>query len=301
MARYVKSRGLLPVAMEAARVFEQAQSTLRAAQDEFEGRAHAGAARREARRLLEQQLASHYPNAYQCGGCGFGPVDHAGCNSLVSHHGQHYSGAVISNACPNCGWFSRSIKHWPKWNGRLLPEREGDSTTMTGPISPELARSLSAALSFVTGPTTTPADGGGGGGGRWWRRGGGTARKQRRGSDVAAAAREAAAARIAIADARAAVDAASAEVAATTRALASAGAAAAAGPVVDSSPINPRNRRRHDREMERAMQMSLETHVLDQATQLSLDEEVLRLARVRERQLIDASNAAVGRQRCIIS
>ena len=70
MARYVKSRGLLPVAMEAARVFEQAQSTLRAAQDEFEGRAHAGAARREARRLLEQQLASHYPNAYQCGGCG---------------------------------------------------------------------------------------------------------------------------------------------------------------------------------------------------------------------------------------
>jgi hypothetical protein len=124
VTRYLESTRLLPIAVEVARVFEQAQKTLRAAQDVFEGRAHAGAAHREARRLLEQQLVSHYPNAYQCGGCGFGPVDHDGCGSLISHQGQISGAGVIINACPGCGWFSRNIDAWPRWEGRLLPERE---------------------------------------------------------------------------------------------------------------------------------------------------------------------------------
>ena len=63
VSRYMESRWMLPVANEVARVFEQAQTTLRAVQDEIEGR-----------RLLLQQLVSHYPNGRQCGGCGFGPV-----------------------------------------------------------------------------------------------------------------------------------------------------------------------------------------------------------------------------------
>jgi hypothetical protein len=113
VTRYLESRRLLPVAVEVAhgqvaRVFEPAQTTLLAAQDEFEGRAHAGAARREARRLLEQQLVSHYPNGRQCGSCGFGPVDLSGCRCLASHHGQRTGNgaggaSVVSNACSSCG------------------------------------------------------------------------------------------------------------------------------------------------------------------------------------------------------
>jgi hypothetical protein len=110
VTRYLEAGRLLPVANEAARVFEQAQATLRAVQDEFEGRANAGAARREARKLLEQQLVSHYPNGRQCGGCGFGPVDHDGCRELASHHRQRYGAgragagaSPINNACPSCG------------------------------------------------------------------------------------------------------------------------------------------------------------------------------------------------------
>jgi hypothetical protein len=304
VTRYLESRRLLPVAVEVARVFEQAQTTLRAAQDEFEGRAHAGAARREARRLLEQQLVSHYPNGRQCGSCGFGPVDLSGCRCLASHHGQRTGNgaggaSVVSNACPSCGWFSPDSKAWPRWKGRLLPEREGGGGNEQGytaerTISPELARSLSNALSFVTTPTgaaVTDRSRPNRGDTTCYGRNGPTTSKR---EETAAAARESAAAKIAVADARAAAAAAAARVVATTDALASARAAVTVGPVTPA-----RGGGAHDREMQRAMQMSLEEHVLDQARQLSLDEGVLLLARQRERRLIDASNP--GRRRCTIS
>jgi hypothetical protein len=111
--------------------------------------------------------------------------------------------------------------------------------------------------------------------------------------ETAAAARESAAAKIAVADARAATAAAASRVVATTDAMASARAAVTVGPVTPA-----RGGGAHDMEMQRAMQMSLEEHVLDQARQLSLDEGVLLLARQRERRLIDASNPE--RRRCTI-
>ena len=53
----------------------------------MEGRVRAGEAREAARRLLEQQLQSQFPNARQCGRCGAGPVDHAACYDLEAHQG----------------------------------------------------------------------------------------------------------------------------------------------------------------------------------------------------------------------
>jgi hypothetical protein len=41
VSRYLEGRRLLPIAKEVARVFEQAQTTLRAMQDALEGRLHA--------------------------------------------------------------------------------------------------------------------------------------------------------------------------------------------------------------------------------------------------------------------
>jgi hypothetical protein len=93
----------------------------------------------------------------------------------------------------------------------------------------------------------------------------------------AAAARESAAGEIFAADARAATAAAAARVVATKDALVKARAAVVVGPGPPAGGGGA-----HDREMKRAKQMSLEVHVLDQARQLRLDEEVLRLARLRE-------------------
>mmetsp|Transcript_6637 Transcript_6637/g.9850 ORF Transcript_6637/g.9850 Transcript_6637/m.9850 type:complete len:1386 (+) Transcript_6637:93-4250(+) len=59
--------------------------------------------------------------AYQCGSCGFGPVLHGGCSSLIAHHGEHRTGGVVSNACPSCGWFSPSLDSWKEWDG-TIPE-----------------------------------------------------------------------------------------------------------------------------------------------------------------------------------
>jgi hypothetical protein len=111
---YLKCRMLLPIAREAARVFE------RAAQVELAGRVRARVARDAARRLLGEQLRAQFPNGRQCGKCGFGPVGHADCGNLRSHHREHVRrGAVTNNACPRCGWFADNIRDWPKWNGQL--------------------------------------------------------------------------------------------------------------------------------------------------------------------------------------
>ena len=73
------------------------------------------------------------PRAYQCARCGLGPVEHANCNDLAAHHGQHLiarrqvcrtRGFVVgsdrvNNACARCGWFSANISDWHAWDGRL--------------------------------------------------------------------------------------------------------------------------------------------------------------------------------------
>jgi hypothetical protein len=56
---------------------------------------------------LEAQLRRQYlGRAFQCHQCGFGPIDHFACGDLMAHHGEDVGGAVISNACPQCNWFS---------------------------------------------------------------------------------------------------------------------------------------------------------------------------------------------------
>jgi len=69
---------------------------------------------------LEAQLRRQYlGRAFQCHQCGFGPIDHFACGDLMAHHGEDVGGAVISNACPQCNWFSDCISDWPRWDGTV--------------------------------------------------------------------------------------------------------------------------------------------------------------------------------------
>jgi len=69
---------------------------------------------------LAAQLRRQYlGRAFQCGQCGFGPIDHFACGDLEAHHGEDVGGAVINNACPHCAWFSEDISDWPKWDGTV--------------------------------------------------------------------------------------------------------------------------------------------------------------------------------------
>merc|ERR1712137_629474 len=43
---------------------------------------------RASRQLLAEQLRRQMPNARQCGGCGFGPIDHGWCADLRAHHNE---------------------------------------------------------------------------------------------------------------------------------------------------------------------------------------------------------------------
>lgn len=69
--------------------------------------------------VLERQLNAALPEGRQCGRCGLGPVVHMACADLSAHHGERTGSGTINNACQGCGWFSRDIRHWPPWNGRL--------------------------------------------------------------------------------------------------------------------------------------------------------------------------------------
>ena len=59
-------------------------------------------------------LAVAMADPRQCGRCGFGPVDHAGCSDLRYHHLEVSmrggSRAAVSNACPRCGWFTGRLQ-----------------------------------------------------------------------------------------------------------------------------------------------------------------------------------------------
>lgn len=92
--------------------------------------------------LLAKQLQIRLGDtARQCKRCGFGPMDYFGCNDLQAHQGQiiavnadGQARAVISNACPKCGWFSPFIHEWPKWNGELAPDFDLDFDSIFEPI-----------------------------------------------------------------------------------------------------------------------------------------------------------------------
>ena len=55
--------------------------------------------------------------AYQCTRCGYGPILHADCSDLSSHHGQITHDARISNACPRCEHFASNIFELRQWTG----------------------------------------------------------------------------------------------------------------------------------------------------------------------------------------
>lgn len=58
-------------------------------------------------------------HAFQCAQCSFGPIAHFACHDLAAHHGERVNGAVVNNACPQCGWFSESLADWPEWDGTV--------------------------------------------------------------------------------------------------------------------------------------------------------------------------------------
>ena len=109
-------------------------------------------------------MKRQFPNAYQCGSCGFGPIDHTRCHNLATHHGEkgfRGQGGQISNACPRCEWFSPRLEGeggWPKWNG-ILPEGF-DATTDGGPAAIQMSRV--GYLGGAGGETKNGEQGGGG-------------------------------------------------------------------------------------------------------------------------------------------
>ena len=72
-----------------------------------------------AKEELARTLKKEFPNARQCGQCDFGPIDHKACWDLQTHQGERSGGSVIRNNCPRCGWTTRDINNWPKWNGQV--------------------------------------------------------------------------------------------------------------------------------------------------------------------------------------
>ena len=71
---------------------------------------------------LRAELRKQFPKAHQCKMCGCGPVEDSACADLQTHHGEEIGdgrGSKVSNACPQCGWFSPNINDWPAWDGHV--------------------------------------------------------------------------------------------------------------------------------------------------------------------------------------
>lgn len=71
--------------------------------------------------LQPEQLRALYGNrvVYQCGGRGFGPIEHQYCHNLQTHQGEARGNARIRNNCPRCDWFAADIAAWPRWNEQM--------------------------------------------------------------------------------------------------------------------------------------------------------------------------------------
>jgi len=76
--------------------------------------------------MMEEQVRLQFKKpdgtfgGFQCPDCKFGPIDHRDCNDLRAHHEQRSGAAVISNACPMCGFFTPKLAEWNKWDGTFL-------------------------------------------------------------------------------------------------------------------------------------------------------------------------------------
>lgn len=83
-----------------------------------------------AQQQLERQQAAHreerastdflrrqYPNARMCPQCRCGPVINENCFDLQAHHNQASGRSRISNACRQCGFFTRDWNQWLPWDG----------------------------------------------------------------------------------------------------------------------------------------------------------------------------------------
>jgi hypothetical protein len=96
--------------------------------------------------VLARQLQQQMPNARMCGQCSFGPVDHQACWDLGAHQGEQVrGGGRINNACARCGWFSRDINDWPRWDGRLPDEVHQQHQAGVQEAGDALAATLEAA------------------------------------------------------------------------------------------------------------------------------------------------------------
>ena len=82
------------------------------------------------RRQFESQQAAHreeaasaeflrrqYPNARMCPRCRCGPVINENCFDLQAHHNEASGRGRISNACRQCGFFTRDWNRWLPWDG----------------------------------------------------------------------------------------------------------------------------------------------------------------------------------------
>ena len=69
--------------------------------------------------FMREALLRLMPAAVQCRSCGYGPIDHVGCDDLDVHQWQWQGNSQILNQCPECGWWAHDINSWPKWDGNL--------------------------------------------------------------------------------------------------------------------------------------------------------------------------------------
>ena len=66
---------------------------------------------------LGGMLSRLFPNARQCGQCGFGPViPGIWCDNLLTHHHRR-ANQRNDNSCQACGWFTERQQDWPQWDG----------------------------------------------------------------------------------------------------------------------------------------------------------------------------------------
>jgi len=66
---------------------------------------------------LGEMLRRNFPNARQCGQCGFGPViPGIWCDNLLTHHHRR-ANQRNDNSCQACGWFTERQQDWPQWQG----------------------------------------------------------------------------------------------------------------------------------------------------------------------------------------
>mmetsp|Transcript_16628 Transcript_16628/g.37339 ORF Transcript_16628/g.37339 Transcript_16628/m.37339 type:complete len:158 (+) Transcript_16628:121-594(+) len=77
--------------------------------------------RRQEQQAAVEFMRRRYPNARMCPRCQCGPVINENCPDLQTHQGERSATGhgTISNACRQCGFFSRDWNAWLPWDGQL--------------------------------------------------------------------------------------------------------------------------------------------------------------------------------------